>query len=392
MNTFLPFAKPCLDQITIDEVVSSLQSGWLTTGPKVKQFEDMLKEYCQAPHALALNSGTAGLQLALLAMGIGPGDEVITTTFTFAATVNTIVHVGATPVLVDIDDTLNIDFNQVEAAITPRTKAIVPVHFAGLPVDCDKLYAIAAKHGLRVLEDGAHAIGAEFNGKKLGSFGDTIMFSFHPNKNITTGEGGAILSHDAALAQQVSSLRFHGIDREAWNRFAKSGSHHYDVIAPGYKYNMLDLQGALGIHQLPQLDTFIEKRTAWVNAYKSELAHIDALRFAALPSYDHTHAWHLLTVQLTDEAGMSRDDFMQLLKDKNIGTGFHYQPIHTFTYYREKFGYREGDFPVAENIAKRIVSLPLFPHLQPAEFEHVIDSICQVFNKVKLKSCSPISA
>jgi len=252
-NTFLPFAKPCLDQATIDEVVESLKSGWLTTGPKVKKFEEQLKTYCTAPHALALNSGTAGLHLALLAMGVGPGDEVITTTFTFAATVNTIVHVGATPVLVDIDETLNIDLDQVEAAITPKTKVIVPVHFAGLPVDCDKLYAIAAKHGLRVLEDGAHAIGAAFKSKKIGSFGDTVMFSFHPNKNITTGEGGAIITHDDKIAQEISTLRFHGIDREAWNRFAKSGSHHYDLIAPGYKYNMLDLQAALGI-QYPMSD------------------------------------------------------------------------------------------------------------------------------------------
>lgn len=390
MNTFLPFAKPCLDQCTIDEVVSSLKSGWLTTGPKVKQFEELLKTYCQAPHALALNSGTAGLHLALLAMGVGPGDEVITTTFTFAATVNTIVHVGATPVLVDIDNTLNLDLEQVEAAITSKTKAIVPVHFAGLPVDCEKLYAIAAKHGLRVLEDGAHAIGAAFKGKKIGSFGDTVMFSFHPNKNITTGEGGAIITHDDVIAQQVSTLRFHGIDREAWNRFSKAGSHHYDVIAPGYKYNMLDLQGALGIHQLPQLDTFIEKRTSWVNAYKNALRDFSELQFAATPHYDHTHAWHLLTVQLTDEAGMSRDDFMQVMKERNVGTGFHYQPVHTFTLYREQFGYQLGQFPIAENIAKRIVSLPLFPHLHQTEFEYIIDTMHHIFDKEK--SCSRISA
>lgn len=390
MNTFLPFAKPCLDDQSIDEVVASLKSGWLTTGPKVKKFEEQLAMYCQAPHALALNSGTAGLHLALLAMGIGPGDEVITTTFTFAATVNTIVHVGATPVLVDIDETLNIDLNQVEAAITPKTKAIVPVHFAGLPVDCDKLYAIAHKHGLRVLEDGAHAIGAAFNGKKIGSFGDTAMFSFHPNKNMTTGEGGALITHDAGIAKSISAMRFHGIDREAWNRFAKSGSHHYDIIAPGYKYNMLDLQAALGIHQLPQLDTFIEKRTAWVQAYKKELNHLSELTFAATPEYNHTHAWHLCTVQLTEHAALSRDDFMQALKEKNIGTGFHYQPIHTFTLYKEQYGYKAGDFPVAEKIANNIVSLPLFPHLQPEEFEYVIESIHQVLNKVK--SCSRASA
>jgi dTDP-4-amino-4,6-dideoxygalactose transaminase len=387
-NTFLPFAKPCLDQATIDEVVESLKSGWLTTGPKVKKFEEQLKNYCTAPHALALNSGTAGLHLALLAMGVGPGDEVITTTFTFAATVNTIVHVGATPVLVDIDETLNIDLDQVEAAITPKTKVIVPVHFAGLPVDCEKLYAIAAKHGLRVLEDGAHAIGAAFKGKKIGSFGDTVMFSFHPNKNITTGEGGAIITHDDKITQEISTLRFHGIDREAWNRFAKSGSHHYDVIAPGYKYNMLDLQAALGIHQLPQLDGFIEKRTEWVNAYKQALKDIEEIKFAATPHYDHTHAWHLLTVQLNSK--ISRDDFMQAMKERNVGTGFHYQPIHTFKFYKETYGFQLGQFPVAEKIAANIVSLPLFPHLEASEFEYVIESITEVL--CKEVTCSPLSA
>jgi dTDP-4-amino-4,6-dideoxygalactose transaminase len=370
-----------LDQATIDEVVASLQSGWLTTGPKVKQFEEQLQAYCSAPRALALNSGTAGLHLALLAMGVGPGDEVITTTFTFAATVNTIIHAGATPVLVDVDETLNIDLDQVEAAITPRTKAIVPVHFAGLPVDCDRLYAIAKKHGLRVLEDGAHAIGAEFNHKKLGSFGDTIMFSFHPNKNITTGEGGAILTHDEQIAQHISTMRFHGIDREAWNRFAKSGSHHYDVIAPGYKFNMLDLQGALGIHQLPKLDDFIAKRTHWVEQYKNALKDLPELKFAATPTYNHKHAWHLLTVQMTDESTLTRDEFMQALKDRNIGRGFHYQPVHTFTYYRDAFGYKEGDFPVAENIGKRILSLPLFPQMQESEFSYIIHTIKDIFTR-----------
>jgi dTDP-4-amino-4,6-dideoxygalactose transaminase len=391
MSTFIPFAKPCLDQATIDEVVASLTSGWLTTGPKVKHFETQLQAYCQAPHALALNSGTAGLHLALLAMGVGPGDEVITTTFTFAATVNTIVHVGATPVLVDIDDTLNLDLDQVEAAITPRTKVIVPVHFAGLPVDCHKLYAIAAKHGLRVLEDGAHAIGAAFEGKKIGSFGDTQMFSFHPNKNITTGEGGAIITHDEATAQTVSTLRFHGIDREAWNRFAKSGSHHYDVIAPGYKYNMLDLQAALGIHQLPKLDGFIAQRKAWVDAYKSELKDWPELQFAATPAYDHTHAWHLLTVQVTKDSPLTRDELMQALKEKNVGTGFHYQPVHTFSYYREQHGYQPGSFPLAEKIGQHILSLPLFPHMEMAEFELILDALHQVFNKVKPCSLSSVS-
>jgi dTDP-4-amino-4,6-dideoxygalactose transaminase len=381
-TTFLPFAKPCLDQAAIDEVVESLQSGWMTTGPKVKKFETMLQDYCQAPHALALNSGTAGLHCALLAMGIKAGDEVITTPMTFAATANTIAMLGAKPVFVDIDrDTRNINLELIEPAITEKTKAIMPVHFAGLPVDCDKLYAIAKKHHLRVIEDGAHAIGAEYKGKRLGSFGDVQMFSFHPNKNMTTGEGGAIIARDQALAEQIARLRFHGIDREAWNRFGKSGSQHYAVVAPGFKYNMLDMQAALGIHQLPKLDEFIKARTKWVQRYIETLKGWSEFELPVKPDYEHLHAWHLFQPVLSDASKLDRDAFMQAMKEQNIGTGYHYQALHAFPYYQEAFAYRWGQFPEAEYVSDRIVSLPLFPQMQEQEFTRVVDAMNKVFKK-----------
>ncbi len=379
---FLPFAKPNLDQAAIDEVVESLQSGWITTGPKVKKFEAMLQDYCQAPHALALNSGTAGLHCALLALDIKSGDEVITTPMTFAATVNTIAMVGAKPVLIDIDrGTRNLDLNLIEQAITPKTKAIMPVHFAGLPVDCDKLYAIAKKHNLRVIEDGAHAIGAAYKGKRLGSFGDIQMFSFHPNKNMTTGEGGAVITRDQAIAEKITCWRFHGIDREAWNRFGKSGSQNYAVIAPGYKYNMLDIQAALGLHQLPKLDDFIAARTQWVQRYIDVLNDWPEFELPSDVDYQHTHAWHLFQPALTDAAPLQRDTFMQAMKEQGIGTGYHYQAVHAFPYYQETFNYKWGDFPHAEYISDRIVSLPLFPQMQEQEFERIINAMKTVFKK-----------
>lgn len=370
---FIPFARPCLDDATIGDVVATLKSGWITTGPKVQAFEEALATYCGAPFAQVVTSGTAALHLALLACDIGPGDEVITTPFTFAATVNTIALVGAKPVFVDIDHSLNMDLRLVEAAITPRTKAILPVHFAGQPLNCDELYAIANKHGLRVIEDGAHALGATFNGKKLGSFGDIQIFSFHPNKNMTTGEGGLITSRDPQFAARISRLRFHGIDREVWNRFSAKGSQHYDVTEPGFKYNMMDLQAAIGLHQLKQLDGFIDARTDWVERYHAALAEMDGLTWPTQHAHGK-HAWHLLIAFVT-APNLTRDTFMQQLKDKGIGTGLHYQAVHRFSYYQTTFGYKEGDFPIAEWAADHVVSLPLYPHLESSAFERIIHTI-----------------
>jgi len=381
MTTFLPFSKPSLNDAAIAEVVACLKSGWLTTGPRVQQFEQALAHYLQAPQVAALNSATAAMHLALLALNLQPGDEVITTPLTFVATLNVIVQAGGKPVLIDVDHTYNMDVTKLAEAITPRTRAIMPVHFTGLPVDLDPLYALAQKHGLRVIEDAAQAIGTGYKGRLLGSFGDMQTFSFHPNKNMTTGEGGCITSSDEPLMQTVRALRFHGIDRSAWDRYGKKGDQAYNVIAPGFKYNMMDIQAALGIHQLPELEGFIAKRTTLAKRYLSLLADWPQLTLPQLPTYEHRHSWHLFCILINPEvAGIDRNSFMQQMKELDIGTGLHYNAAHLYQFYQEQFGFKEGDFPMAENICSRIVSLPLFPDLTTSDQDRVIDAMRRVLN------------
>ncbi|MDQ2994988.1 MAG: DegT/DnrJ/EryC1/StrS aminotransferase family protein [Pseudomonadota bacterium] len=382
-QAFLPFAKPDIDQAAIDEVVACLQSGWITTGPRVNRFEQDLTAYLEAQQVLCVNSATAGLHLALLCLNLQPGDEIITTPLTFVATLNTIVQAGGIPVLVDVDlHTYNINVENIAAAITPRTRGIVPVHYAGLPVDLDPIYQLAEQHQLTVIEDCAHSIGAAYKGKRLGSFGHMQVFSFHPNKNMTTGEGGAISCPRPDWAAHISAMRFHGISKAAFDRFSKQGTQHYDVIAPGFKYNMLDMQAAIGIHQLPRLDSFIAARTRIAKRYLDAFADWPELQLPQAPDYAHTHAWHLFAPLInTTVAGMNRDEFMQRLKDMNIGTGLHYEAVHLHPFYQETYGFRPGDFPIAEDIGNRIVSLPLFPSLTESEQTRVIDSIAHVFAK-----------
>lgn len=379
-HSFLPFAKPCLSEAAIEEVVETLKSGWITTGPRVKKFEEDLAAYVSTPYVACLSSATAGLHLALAALNLHPGDEVITTAFTFIATYNTIVQAGGTPVPVDVESgTYNLNCDLVEKAITPKTKAIVPVHFAGAPVDLDRIYDIAKKHHLRVIEDAAHAIGTEYKGKKIGSFGDTQVFSFHPNKNMTTGEGGALSSSNKAMQEFVPMARFHGINREAWNRFAKDGSQLYDVNMAGFKYNMMDIQAALGIHQLKALDGFIKNRQERVAIYQEALKGIACLSLPKAPNYDHNHAWHLYAPTIEPKiAGIDRNKLIEKMKEKNIGLGLHWQAPHLFSFYRKQFGFKEGMCPVAENIADNIFSLPLFPQMTDDEQNRVIESLKEV--------------
>lgn len=379
---FLPFSKPCISQEAIDDVVACLKSGWITTGPRVGQFTEALKEYFNAPYALPLTSATAGLHLALLSLGLEPGDEVITTPLTFAATLNTIVLSGGKPVLIDINQqTLNMNIDLLEQAITERTRAIVPVHFAGLPVDLDPLYEIAQRFNLRVIEDAAHAIGSEYKGKRIGSFGDMQVFSFHPNKNMTTGEGGCVVTRDQRIAEHIAKLRFHGIDRPAFNRFTKTGSQDYEVVAPGYKYNMMDLQAAIGIHQLKDLRGFIARRNELAERYQEALSDWRQWQLPQAPAYDHLHAWHLYTPLINEEVThMNRNEFMQAMKERNIGTGLHYRAVHLYPYYRQTFGFKLGDFPIAEDVCERIVSLPLFPSMTDAEHDRVLDVMYSIFN------------
>ena len=380
---FLPFSRPSISQAAIDEVVACLRSGWITTGPRVARFEAALKTYLGAPHVLALSSATAGLHLALLALKLQPGDEVITTPLTFAATLNTIVLAGGTPVLVDVEpSTLNLDVTRVADAVTPRTRAIVPVHFAGLPVDLDPLYQLAAEEEIRIIEDAAHAIGTEYKNRRIGSFGDTQVFSFHPNKNMTTGEGGAVATRDDALAREVALLRFHGIDREAWNRFGRKGTQDYEVVTAGYKYNMMDLQAALGLHQLPELDAFITRRTELAQRYQTQLKGWPQWTLPGAPAYAHRHAWHLYTPLINPKAaGMDREAFMSAMQERNIGTGLHYRAAHLYPYYRETFGFKPGDCPHAESIADRIVSLPLFPGMTDRDHDRVIETMARLFQR-----------
>ncbi|MES2217313.1 MAG: DegT/DnrJ/EryC1/StrS aminotransferase family protein [Pseudomonadota bacterium] len=380
-DEYLPFSRPTISRGAIEDVVTCLESGWITTGPRVAQFTEALKDYLSAPYVLPLSSATAGLHLTLLALDLQPGDEVITTPMTFAATLNTIVLSGGKPVLVDIDPaTYNLDLNQLEDAITEKTRVIMPVHFAGLPLNLDQLYDIAQRHGLRVVEDAAHAIGAEFNGQRIGAVGDTQVFSFHPTKNMTTGEGGCISTRDEQLAKKIGLLRFHGIDREAWNRYGKGGQQDYEIVMPGFKYNMMDIQAAIGLHQLRELDGFIERRAELANRYQEALADWPQWELPVAPDYAHKHSWHIYTPLLNEAvAGMDRDEFMTAMKERNIGTGLHYRAVHLYPYYRDCFGFQEGDFPHAEAVAERIISLPLFPAMTDAEHDRVLDVMYEIF-------------
>ena len=383
-ETFLPFCRPSLSPEAIAEVVSCLESGWITTGPRVQQFESDLRDYLHAPHALSINSATAGLYVALKAIGLNPGDEVITTSMTFAATLNTIVLAGGRPVLVDVEpSTYNMNVSRVEATLTPQTKAIIPVHFAGMPVDLAPLYDIASRHGLRVIEDAAHAIGASYDNKKIGSFGDIQVFSFHPNKNMTTGEGGCITLRDETLVASLERQRFHGMDRTAWNRFSKGGSQHYEIEEPAHKFNMMDIQAALGIHQLQALDSFIQQRHKWVQRYYEALSSWPELTLPERHTrYAYTHAWHLFAPLVNaDATNITRDELMHQLKEHNIGTGLHYRPPHLYPYYRQTYGFKDGDFPHAEHIGRTVLSLPLFPDMTETDFDRVIVALKKIFRK-----------
>ncbi len=382
---FLPFARPALGEEEIAEVVDTLRSGWITTGPKVERFAADFAEYVGGRFAVPVSSATAGLHVALLALGIGPGDEVITTPMTFVATLNTIVHCGAVPVLADIDAaTLNIQVEEIERKISPSTRAILPVHYVGQPVDLDPILELAAARGIEVLEDAAHAVGAEYKGRKIGSFPTTSVFSFHPNKNMTTGEGGMIVTEDEEVFEKASLLKFHGMDRESWKRFSKAGSPRYDVAVPGFKYNMMDIQAALGLHQLKRLEGFLVERERLARRYDRALAGLSGLILPQRVPYPVRHAWHLYTPLVdSDRLTIGRDQFMAELKTRNIGTGVHYTAAHEFSYYRERFGWSAEDFPAAHFVSERIVSLPLFPGLTDADQDDAIAAIREILEKFR---------
>ena len=379
-SAFLPFARPSLGDEEIAEVVETLKSGWITTGPKVERFAAAFADFVGGRFAVPVSSATAGLHVALLALGVGPGDEVVTTPMTFVATLNTIVHCGATPVLADIDaGTLNIRVEEVERRLTKKTKAVVPVHYVGQPADLDPLLELAAARGIGVLEDAAHAVGAEYKGRRIGSFPTTSVFSFHPNKNMTTGEGGMVVTEDEDVFEKASLLKFHGMDRDSWKRFAKAGSPRYDVAVPGFKYNMMDIQAALGLHQLKRLDGFLRERERLARRYDEKLAGVVGLILPQRVAYPVRHAWHLYTPLVDiDRLTIGRDQFMDELKARNIGTGLHYAAAHEFSYYASRFGWKPEDYPEAHFVSERIVSLPLFPGLSDADQDDAVAAIRDV--------------
>jgi hypothetical protein len=369
MTKMLPFTRPTLDEETIQSVVEVLRSGWLATGPKVAALEAELSRYLGGRPIRTQTSATAGMEQALRACGIGPGDEVITPALSFVATANVICRVGAHPVFVDVElDSRNIDLDQVEAAITPRTRAIMPVHFGGLPVDMDRLYAIANRHKLRVIEDAAHAIGSAWHGRRIGSFGDLVCFSFHPNKNMTTIEGGAISGG--------SPEELKAIELERWHGQVKSGIDGFDTLIAGGKSNLSDVAAAVGLGQLRRLEEFNARRRELVGRYYELWQDNPPVR---LPERgDEGHSWHVLTVLVPFETvRMSRPQFMEAMKEHGIAVGVHYPAIHLFTAYKA-MGYREGQFPSAERIGRQTVTLPLFPTMELADVDRVVTAVTQV--------------
>jgi dTDP-4-amino-4,6-dideoxygalactose transaminase len=376
LRTPVAFAPPSIDAEEIREVVATLESGWLTTGPRVHAFEAAFARYVGADHAVGLNSCTAALHLALLASSIGPGDEVITTPLTFCATANTIVHTGATPVFADIDPvTMNVTAAAIAAAVTPRTRALLPVHFAGRPVDVPAIRAVADRHGLVLIEDAAHAVEAVSAAGKVGATADATCFSFYATKNLTTGEGGMLTTASAGIAERVRIASLHGMSRDAWARYAPGGTSDYDVVMPGYKNNMMDVQAAIGLQQLRKLEAHLLRREAIWRRYDDGLRGLP-IRLPAAPEPGTRHARHLYTV-LVDEAecGRSRAAVQAFLRERGIATSVHFRAVHLHSYYANRFGFRRGLLPNAEFVSDRTMSLPLSPALSDNDVDAVIDAM-----------------
>jgi dTDP-4-amino-4,6-dideoxygalactose transaminase len=375
---FLSFSPPAIGEEEIREVVDTLRSNWITTGPKTRRFEEEFAKALGARSALALNSCTSALHTALVTLGIGPGDEVITTPLTFTASVNVIEHVAARPVLVDVEpDTLNVDPAAVEAAITPHTRALLPVHYAGHPVDLDALWALAQTYHLWIVEDAAHAVAAKYRGAAIGSGDNPVAFSFYATKNMTTGEGG-MLTGDPEFLAQARIVSLHGMSRDAWKRYDAGGSWHYEVQLPGFKYNMTDMQAALGLWQLRKLARFQARRRAIVRLYDEAFANVPALELPVCRA-DIEHGWHLYVLRLRPEALLiGRDQFIEQLAQRNIGTSVHFIPIHLHPYYRDKYGFSPGSYPVAYTNYCRMLSLPLHVRLTDQDVADVIEAVLDV--------------
>ena len=375
-ESFLPFSLPLVSEDEIESVAETLRSGWITTGPKTKRFEADFAEFVDGRHTIAVNSATAALHLALDALGIRDGDEVLVPTMTFAATAEVVVYMRAVPVLVDCDpDTLNIDPEAASRAITPRTRAMIPVHFAGRPCDMDPLLDLSRSYGIKVIEDAAHTLPARYKGRAVGTLGDIGCFSFYATKTITTAEGGMIATADADYADRMRMMSLHGISRDAWKRYTSDGSWMYDVIDTGYKYNMTDVAAALGIGQLAKCYRFWDARRDIAARYHEAFADLPEIQTPA-ESPDSDHSWHLYVIQLElDRLRITRNEFIDLLKAANIGTSVHFIPLHRHSYYRQRFGYRPADFPCASGAFERIITLPLYPRMTSSDVDDVIAAV-----------------
>lgn len=377
-SDFIVFGAPDIQQAEIDEVVASMESGWLGTGPKVARFEQNFAQYkkINPDQVAALNSCTAALHVSMIAAGLGPGDEVITTAMTFCATVNAIIHSGATPVLADIEpDSLNIDPNEIEKKITGRTKAIIPVHFAGRPCNMDAIMAIANKHDLIVIEDCAHAIETEWKGRTAGTFGDFGCFSFYVTKNVATGEGGMVIAKNPESIERIKVLSLHGMTKDAWHRFGDEGYKHYYVVEAGFKYNMMDLQAAIGIHQLERINKNWERRKLIWDLYQDAFSDLP-ISSPPAPCQDIRHAYHLYTLMIEEShCGISRDGFIEEMGKSNIGVGVHYLSLAEHPYYKERYGWGPDTCPVANQYGRHTVSLPLSAKLSDEEVTHIINTV-----------------
>ena len=378
-SPFLPFARPDISEAEIAAVTQALRSGWVTTGPKAREFEQAFTDYLggNGLQSIAVNSATAGLHLALEALDIGPGDEVIAPTLTFTATVEVVRYLGADPVLVDVDPvTLNIDPDAIRAAITPRTKAIMPVHYAGLACRMDEILAIAHEHGLKVVEDAAHALPTTWKGQLVGQLqSDVTVFSFYANKTITTGEGGMAVTRHPALAERMRVMRLHGMSRDAFDRFsAKTPAWYYEIVAPGFKYNMTDIAAAMGVEQLARLPQFVQRRQHLAARYQAQLASLPLVLPADAPAGD-AHAWHLYVVRLVPGARAGRDEIIQALSDRGIGTSVHYVPLHRQPYWRDRYQLTPARFPHAEAAYQCMLSLPLFTAMHDTDQDRVIAAL-----------------
>jgi dTDP-4-amino-4,6-dideoxygalactose transaminase len=374
-KAFLPFHQPSIGEEEIQEVIAALKSGWITTGPRTKLFEEQFRDYIGCQHAIAVNSCTAGLHLALVAAGIGAGDEVITTPYTFAATGEVIIQVGARPVFVDIEaNSLNIDPTAIERAITSRTRAIIPVHIAGLPCRMDEIIDIAQRHHLIVIEDAAHAFAAEYRGQKIGNIGQITVFSFYATKNLTTGEGGMVTTNDPEYAEKIRLLSLHGLSKDAWKRYSAEGSWYYEIIHAGYKYNMSDIQAALGLQQLKKTADFQAIRAVYATKYNNAFKDRAEL---ILPHQtpDTKHAWHLYILRLKLELlDITRGEFIQELQRRQIGTSVHFIPLHLHPYYQKNFVFNQP-LAQAENAFEQAISLPLYPAMSEEDVNYVIQAV-----------------